>query len=333
MGGRAFQTSETCGNCGRLIALNAYLTKTIRCPDCDVEHRVGTAWARAGDVILTAPVEPRCPGCSKELTLPKPLASFECSGCNGHVHVRPMPDHVFGEFATHLIGEDASQLDDVDAATGQRAEEHGMTTTTVACQQCGGQLSLAGRNRKVTCTFCHTDNMLSDEVWRRMHPASVSRPFYVWIDDDAATAAAQAKAEASRLRELQGAPGCLVTTLALVAIGSIGTCYGVHEVVREFGKPPESENSLPYFVAAFVGGVVAYIALAFMSAQIRILARGNRAEFRDGADITLLSVGVVLVIVALVLRFAMHMPWETLIVVGVIGAGLAGGTIQSALKD
>lgn len=51
----------------------------------------------------------------------------------------------------------------------------------MSCKNCGGNLVVDGSSRTVDCTYCHTTNVLNDEVWRIFHPPRTLRRFWLIV--------------------------------------------------------------------------------------------------------------------------------------------------------
>jgi hypothetical protein len=76
----------------------------------------------------------------------------------------------------------------------------------MTCPQCGAALHVTAESqRTTTCQFCPVDVFLPDELWRRLHPVKVVRPWWVRFEGStrrqekaASEAAEQGRREAAR---------------------------------------------------------------------------------------------------------------------------------------
>jgi hypothetical protein len=64
----------------------------------------------------------------------------------------------------------------------------GVEPVVIHCYGCGGKLSCDGSTRQVVCNYCQAENFLPDQLWLRLHPASVRSPWFILLDLGSAVA-------------------------------------------------------------------------------------------------------------------------------------------------
>jgi ribosomal protein S27AE len=71
-------------------------------------------------------------------------------------------------------GESVSR--DVEAVQKRKSE----TLVSLTCPSCAAALTLSDKSdRLIKCGYCGIETYLPDDLWRRLHPRTVSSPFYV----------------------------------------------------------------------------------------------------------------------------------------------------------
>jgi len=320
----------TCPRCAKPVPL-ASIAATTACPSCassvevlqelwdalTAEHDGGANVIAGSDGVWSLEfhdaAETRCPSCEEPFDVQEAIAkkSSTCSKCRTAVDVRAIPRDV-----ARKLPPEARWVIEPRARDDHDRRE----AVTVHCQECGAPLEADGKDRTFACTFCKARNVLSDDVWGRLHPTPVKRPFYVWIDDDAiAREHAQEEIDAQRRRR-ESAPGEMVIHGLLATLFAAGA-FGAHHAFATTEAPG-------WFFAALFAGAFAVIFGLFASRALRtILAREGR---EDAVDITMLAVGLAIVVLALVLHFALHASWPSSCLVIAIGVSVGGGPILEA---
>jgi DNA-directed RNA polymerase subunit RPC12/RpoP len=235
-----------------------------------------------------------------------------CAKCRTRIGVREVPRDV-----AHKLPPEARW---VIAELEPRAHDEGREAISVHCQECGAPLEVDGRERAFACTFCKAHNVLSDDVWARLHPTPVKRPFYVWIDDDAIARDHAQHDAAAKTRAREQAPGAMVTYAGIATVLFAGSMYAAHQC--------STSDAAGWFFALIFAGALALAFGVFASRELRtILASPGR---EDAVDITMLAIGVAIVVLALVLHFALHASWPASCLVIAVGASVGGGPILEA---
>ncbi|MCF6366525.1 MAG: hypothetical protein L3J35_10030 [Bacteroidales bacterium] len=102
---------------------------------------------------------------------------FNCTVCGKIWSVRKPPEW-FNKVIPNvkfLIGEESPG----DSGTKIEDTKEGIC---IWCYHCGGQLPLDGSSRKVNCQFCGNDLLVPDEIWSRLNPVTVARPWFIILD-------------------------------------------------------------------------------------------------------------------------------------------------------
>lgn len=131
-----------------------YGNQTPRCQKCQ------TTW-RIGDLIEIYDGAP---------------TTFICKNCKTGWSIRKPPEW-FNRvmlYASFLVGETADE--------SAMESMHKDTGISIFCYNCGGSLPLDGSSRTVKCRNCGTELLVPDDVWRRLHPVTVSYPWYILVD-------------------------------------------------------------------------------------------------------------------------------------------------------
>ncbi len=97
--------------------------------------------------------------------------------CGAFIHVRKATSLVRSAFpwTTYVVHERPPEGKDVPCA-GE--------PIILRCAACAGSLSVDGRSRSVTCSFCNNANYLPDSVWRRLHPPRPDGFFFLILQPE-----------------------------------------------------------------------------------------------------------------------------------------------------
>ncbi len=210
-----------CSSCGRPLAFNA-LSTHFRCDECGTTNEIplDTWSSMLGDAVGEAPkmeigdgsestrftsagqlhvthgrLEPRCEACKTPVPIADAAArvgaggTVPCSGCGAPISVRPMPRELrdLAPQVTHLIGEDADQIPrDEQQPTALPPAAH---PQVFHCPECGGKLSVDGAARTIACTYCQSQVVLPDVLWRKLHPVRQEVLWFLCYDEEAAAQA------------------------------------------------------------------------------------------------------------------------------------------------
>jgi hypothetical protein len=331
MTARRVEAMMTCPRCAKPVPLSS-IAATTSCPSCasnvevlrelwdalTAEHDGGAKVIAGSDGVWSLEfheaAETRCPSCEEPFDVQAAIAkkASTCSKCTTAVDVRAVPRDVARKLPPEArwVIELRAHDDDHD-----RRE-----AITVHCQECGAPLEIDGKERAFACTFCKARNVLSDDVWSRLHPTPVRRPFYVWIDDDAIASEQKQQEADAKTRRREAAPNELAIHGVLATLLGAGA-FGAYHAFSTSEAPG-------WIFAALFAGVGAIIFGIFASRALRtVLAREGR---EDAVDIAMLAFGVAIVVSALVLHFALHASWPASCLVIAIGVSVGGGPILEA---
>ena len=102
---------------------------------------------------------------------------FRCTRCGKIWSVRKPPEwfNKVIPYVKFLVGEESPR------DTGDKIEG-GKEGISISCPHCGARLSLDGSNRQVTCQYCGHDLLIPDDIWSRLHPVTVARPWFILLD-------------------------------------------------------------------------------------------------------------------------------------------------------
>ncbi len=199
-----FSILVECRKCGSSIPING-LTPSLLCANCSQVMRVAEPhWLRLiGDFIrddlrarkggcsnseVLAPwgkfsvehghSDPICPHCDQ----PLPAAAWQplneplfCPHCGKQIPLRRPPEWFAAvqPGARWLLGET------FEVAAEKETEQE---PVSIHCINCGASLAIDGSARTVVCKYCNSDNYLPDQLWLRLHPASIRKPWSILFD-------------------------------------------------------------------------------------------------------------------------------------------------------
>lgn len=200
----SLECRTSCGKCGQPVMVNGPLPEVL-CHSCQSVVKIGQPTWRSllGHVINAARgladgednrmrlisgmefsvnlrrTAPACAVCSA--ALPPPGAGgdpFSCPACGATVPAANPPEwlkRMVPEILL-LVGAREEVPEGVSGpGTGQ--------PVIFACPACGGNLSIDGTDRMVTCSFCRSSLYLPDDLWLRLHPVPTVQPWYLVLDD------------------------------------------------------------------------------------------------------------------------------------------------------
>ena len=199
-----------CSHCRKPMPVNG-VSETILCPSCleetDTPLEFWQVIARSqlmqalsmepetdtGAVGMHASVgsysmtygnrNPRCQKCNTSWRIDDLIniheggkTTFICTNCKTGWSIRKPPKWLSRVmlYASFLIGETS---DDSAMVAG-----HEGSGISIFCYNCGGSLPLDGSSRTVKCRNCGTELLVPDDVWRRLHPVTVSYPWFILVD-------------------------------------------------------------------------------------------------------------------------------------------------------
>jgi hypothetical protein len=204
--------SIDCANCGETLPVNK-ASKRILCDRCNEETFIPlvlwqklvtenlveattlkpetSSWANGvlagvgSYSIVYGNMLPRCSdGCGGLWSLDNVLriaekgeTKFRCTSCGKIWSIRESPEwfkkvipHV-----TYLVAEETPE----DKGGKFAGSKEGIS---MCCYNCGARLQLDGCRRVEKCKYCGQDLMIPDDIWSRLHPVTVSRPWYILVD-------------------------------------------------------------------------------------------------------------------------------------------------------
>ena len=187
----ALVSRATCTSCQTVVDLrvalafateNSFWEEIVRYGQHDLSTQDGRL---RGTGQVTAPV---CGSCSAALQLPVGAGleqtTLVCGSCDAPALIRvpPRRDVRAPHFVSHLLGEDP------DAVPAEQKGEALQSRPAAApvrfpCPSCDASLEVDGTARTVECTYCHQSAYLPDDLWRRLHPVSTKRRWYLLVDD------------------------------------------------------------------------------------------------------------------------------------------------------
>lgn len=141
------------GKWGMTVKLK-YGKLQARCePDCKTsmpEERIRDTLAKGGGKLF-------CGACGKSMSVRQPPAWFKT--------VHPSVAGLVGEqhASDSAEGEDPAQI-------------------RFHCYACGAAAALDGKSRSINCTYCHTDLVIPDPIWVRLHPAPTVSRWFAMLD-------------------------------------------------------------------------------------------------------------------------------------------------------
>lgn len=216
--GTAIELHFDCGRCENPVHVNAMVSQ-VPCSQCD--HVTTLEWSqwqslledsfeeipdyergRGGRTqtlaaagpntdLLYARFVPYCFECKTDfdadaLTNAR-VDDVACSNCDAHWHARAPSPEIERHFPQirYLFAEDPKLIPD---AFGHRPEAKtstpgGAKPVVFACPACGGGLKVDGSDRMVPCSHCDSSVYLPDDLWRRLHPVSTKRRWFIWWDE------------------------------------------------------------------------------------------------------------------------------------------------------
>jgi hypothetical protein len=232
-GGVSLRT--TCNRCGQPLPLNAPVLRAT-CAACSADVTLPERiWTCALDELemsyeslaedaprthtatidgfpLTFEVRravPRCEKCGQaypdDRMADGSTRDLFCVGCGDPGSTYPAPDWLRSlvPTAVQIISTDrggAAEAGLVSAAGLAAAPTQASAPVVMSCPQCGGPLRITDdMARLAPCTHCHAEVYLPDELWRRLHPAKVSRLWYVRFEGKSRWMVAREDAEKDRL--------------------------------------------------------------------------------------------------------------------------------------
>ncbi len=232
-----FSLRTTCNRCGQPLPLNAPVRRTtcaacsadVTLPDriwtCALEELEKSYEALAEDAprTHTATIDgfpltfelrrgaPRCEKCGQgypdDRMADGSTRDLFCVGCGDPGSTYPAPDWLRSlvPTAVQIVSTDrggAAEAGLVAAGGVAAAPTQASTPVVMSCPQCGGPLRITDdMARLVPCTHCHAEVYLPDELWRRLHPAKVSRLWYVRFEGKSSWMIAREQAEKHRIAE------------------------------------------------------------------------------------------------------------------------------------
>jgi uncharacterized protein YbaR (Trm112 family) len=105
------------------------------------------------------------------------LTALCCSKCGLTTHAQKPPD-----WFTKLVHPSVVLLVSENQITEN--SKSGITDEIVEfnCPHCGAPLSVDGTGRKMICSYCNNMFMIPDNIWLKLHPATVMKPWYLVLD-------------------------------------------------------------------------------------------------------------------------------------------------------
>lgn len=149
------------------------------------EGRNSTIMGRFGTIKLTygklgARCEPDCktpiPPEALEEKLKAGGGSLFCGACGKESRVRPAPAW-FKAVHPAIVGLAAESHASDSAGTLEDP-----STIRFHCYACGAAMPIDGKARDVSCQFCHTELVIPDPIWVRLHPAATVARWFALLD-------------------------------------------------------------------------------------------------------------------------------------------------------
>lgn len=196
-----------CGRCGQPVMVNGPVLRVL-CRSCQselaidhvtwesvMEHitkmarglREGAACQMTIGMgqefnVTVKRTAPACPSCKKEMKAPDTAGSddaWRCHSCGAVTPALPPPQWL-ARMAPAISLVVGAQEEEPDG----KPEPAAGKPVIFSCPSCGGNLTVDGSDRLVTCTFCRSSIYLPDDLWLRLHPARTVRAWYIGLNDD-----------------------------------------------------------------------------------------------------------------------------------------------------
>ncbi len=202
------EITTRCKTCGDAVALNAAVNK-VWCPKCNGQvaissklwtllfnevaetaknihlgeaRRISVNDNKTGTVRLVMRKNSAfCPECKEIISsILADNNKIVCKNCNTSLTVRNKSDGISSKQLAYFFSEDKYQLEEAKQKSNiQKTEE-------IDCNNCGGSLDVDGSARLVDCPYCQSKNMLSDQVWHRLHPSAKVRIWNIGLKSETA---------------------------------------------------------------------------------------------------------------------------------------------------
>jgi uncharacterized CHY-type Zn-finger protein len=169
---RNFTDSHTCPHCNAVQPLfwnkdNVLLMYLYQCisDSLDKENTVKTALDRISLEVEKTQCIP-CIECTQPLDLFQSSENnTKCNFCNTQNIIEKVSIPFF-EFAFHT-----TKTWNKDKSISPK------------CNSCGASLTVKNKSKVQECSFCNTQNILSDEIWHSFNPQLNLQPFYIAIEN------------------------------------------------------------------------------------------------------------------------------------------------------
>ncbi len=99
-------------------------------------------------------------------------ASLACPSCQTEIPIRKPSQALQHEVRglQWLANEELSETTSTNVSSQNLVQK---------CPSCGGSLAVDGKSRVVDCSFCASTVTLSEEIWQRLHPVKIKKPWYL----------------------------------------------------------------------------------------------------------------------------------------------------------
>jgi len=143
------------------------------------EGNQSTIFGHFNMILLSGKLVPYCPDCKRDFDPEgdRDGDRLKCRGCGTVMAIREAPSW-FREAVSRakLIAGGPPARDRGEADT---LENPSGGAVALSCPKCGASLLVDGKDRLVPCGYCNTRVYLPDDLWLRLHPASMKTRWFI----------------------------------------------------------------------------------------------------------------------------------------------------------
>jgi len=172
---RKINKKITCDSCNHYIPVNE-ITKSVECSLCGSENKLGEIFWK--DIKESANYEKlSCEQCKTEFQLQEMIDALEnntplvCKNCGTSIKSRKLPPKHISYSNLHIVGVFNEISTKIDSTNEKAAIE-------VECSNCGAPLEIDGKSKFAKCSFCGTNNLISQITLQHLNPLKIN-PFFI----------------------------------------------------------------------------------------------------------------------------------------------------------